>query len=54
MIQSCNMHGQWVECKGDVALLGIEIVVYTIAVMCTIVEVEGVIGRARLRSGKAT
>jgi hypothetical protein len=53
MIQSCSMYGQWVECKGDVSLLGIEIMVYTIAVMCAIAEVEGVIGRARLRSEKA-
>jgi hypothetical protein len=56
-IESCTTsHGQWELdriCQGNISLLVMEVVVYTIAIICAFTEVEGVISKGRFKSGKA-
>jgi hypothetical protein len=48
-------HGHWEfdrTCQGNVSLLGIEVMVYTIAIICAFTEVEGIVSRERFKEGK--
>jgi hypothetical protein len=56
MIEFCTTpHGDWEfdeTCQGNVSLLVMEVVVYTIAIICAFTEVEGIISRRRFKEGK--
>jgi hypothetical protein len=56
MIEFCTTsHGQWEFdriCQGNVSLLGIEVMVYTIAIICAFTEVEGIVSRGRSKEEK--
>jgi hypothetical protein len=55
-IEFCTTpHNQWEFnkiCQGNVSLLGIEVMVYTIAIICAFTEVEGIVSRGRFKEGK--
>jgi hypothetical protein len=56
MIEFCTTpHDGWEFdriCQGNVSLLVMEVMVYTIAIMCAFTEVEGIISRRRFKEGK--
>jgi hypothetical protein len=57
MLEACNTPSSLHfsnSCKGNVSLLGVEIMVYTVAIMCVVEEVETIIRRGRLRDEKTT
>lgn len=56
MLETCSTsHNQWKFdkiCQGNVSLLGMEVMVYTIAIICVFTEVEGIVRRESVKGGK--